>query len=374
MSSFHGAMFLTVGVAVVGQPRFWAIADGVALTLLFLNVLVLVAVQARRLRQYFRTRRAKQFHARVEEILGELDPATRARDPQWLRTQIGSFDELERPIAATMLIERMKPASEEERLQTLAVLREAGAVDSLVHSTARGLPWRRALATRTLGWLGAEETVPVLIERLSDQNRYVRESAVRALGRIGDSVALPSLAELFRSPGRVGPGVVYDALAAVGPEAEPVFADGLGSELASVRVASCFGVAVLSEPERARRLLEPSLGDGAAPVRSAAAESLGQIGGEHLPEALARAARDEQAAVRTAATGALGSYDDPRGVALAVNALLDPDRDTAVRAGESLVRLSRGYLAGEAAGHALRREESTWPVERALTLSSLGVV
>ena len=93
----------------------------------------------------------------------------------------------ERPIAATMLIERMKPASDEERLQTLAVLREAGAVDSLMHSTARGLPWRRALATRTLGWIGADETVPVLIERLSDRNRYVRESAVRALGRIGDS-------------------------------------------------------------------------------------------------------------------------------------------------------------------------------------------
>ena len=142
----------------------------------------------------------------------------------------------------------------------------------------------------------------------------------------------------------------------------------------SVRVASCFGVAVLSEPERARRLLEPLLGDGAALVRSAAAQSLGQIGGERLPDALAHATRDEQAAVRSAATGALGSYDDPRGVALAVNALLDPDRDTAVRAGESLVRLSRGSLAGEAARHALRREESAWPVERALTLSSLGVV
>ena len=371
--SFH-AMLLALGVVVDDQPWFWAVADGVALTLLVLNVLVLVAVHARRLRQYLRTRHAKQFHERLEEILGELDPATRGRDPQWLRTEIGSFDELERPIAATMLIERMKPASEEERLQTLAVLREAGAVDSLGRSAARGLPWRRALAVRTLGWIGAEETVPVLVERLSDQNRYVRESAVRALGRIGDSLALPSLAELFRSPGRVGAGVVYDALVAFGPEAEPVFVDGLGSEIASVRVASCFGVAARSEPESARRLLEPSLSDEAAPVRSAAAESLGQVGGERLPDALAQAMGDEQAAVRSSAAGALGSYDDPRGVALAVNALLDPDRDTAVCAGESLVRLSRGLLAGEPARHALRREESAWPVECALTLSSLGVV
>ena len=131
-------MFLAVGIAVANQPWFWAVADAVALTLLFLNVLVLVAVHARRMRQYFRTRRAKQFHARIEEILGELDPATRARDPQWLRTQIGTFDELERPIAATMLIERMKPASEEERLHTLAVLREAGTVDSIARSTDAG--------------------------------------------------------------------------------------------------------------------------------------------------------------------------------------------------------------------------------------------
>ena len=367
-------MFLIAGVAAAEQPWPRAIAGVVVLTLLFLNVLVLVGVHARRLRQYFRTRRAKQFHGRVEEILAELDPATRVRDPRWLRAQIGGFDELERPIAATMLVERMKPASEEERLQTLAVLREAGTVASLARSTARGLPWRRALAIRTLGWIGAEETVPVLIERLSDRNRHVRESAVRALGRIGDPLALPSLAELFRSPGRVGPGVIYEALVAFGPEAEPVFVDALGSEIGSVRVASCFGVAVLSEPESARRLLEPLLGDGAVPVRSAAAESLEQIAGERLPDALAHATRDERATVRSAATGALGSYDDPRGVELAVNALLDPDRDVAVRAGESLVRLSRGPLAGEAARLALLREESAWPVERALTLSSLGVV
>ena len=374
MSSFQGAMFLTIVIAVAEQPWFWVSADAIALTLLVLNGLVLIAVHARRLRQYFRTRRATQFHVRVEEILGELDPATRERDPRWLRAQIGGFDELERPIAATMLIERVKPASEEERLQTLAVLREAGAIDSLVRSAARGLPWRRALATRTLGWIGAAETVPVLIERLSDRNRYVRESAVRALGRIGDSVGLPSLAELFRSPGRVGPGVVYDALLALGPEAEPVFVDALGSEIVSVRVASCFGVAGISEQEHARRLLEPMLGDEAAVVRIAAAQSLGQIGGERLPEAFAHAVRDEHAAVRSAATRALGSYDDPRGVTVAVNALLDPDRDTAVGAGESLVRLSRGSLAGEAAGCALRQEASAWPVERALTLSSLGVV
>jgi len=56
--------------------------------------------------------------------------------------------------------------------------------------------WRRALAVTTLGWAGAEETVPVLIGRIGDRSRYVREAAVRALGRVGDPEVLPLLGEL----------------------------------------------------------------------------------------------------------------------------------------------------------------------------------
>jgi HEAT repeat protein len=365
-------MTVVLGLAEAKQPWFWGIADVVALALLLLNVLLLVAVHLRRLRQYARGRREKRFRAQVEEVLAEVDPNTSTRDPRWLRGRISRFDELERPLAATMLIERMRPASDEERERTLEVLREAGAIDTIVDSSKRRMPWRRALAIRTLGWIGANEAVPVLIEHLSDRNRYVRESAIRALGRIGDSRALTPLGDLLRSPGRAGGGVVYDALIAFGREAEPVFAGALGSGIESVRVASCFGVAGLSEPVVARRLLEPLLDDTAAPVRSAAAESLAQVGGELIPEGLARASRDEQPTVRSAAAGALGAYDDPRAVELALNALLDPNRDTAVRAGEALVRLSRRPHAAEAATQALKRSEAAWPVERALILASLG--
>ena len=367
-------MAVVLGLAEAKQPWFWGSAGVVALVLLLLNVFLLVAVHLRRLRQYARSRRQRAFRGHVEDVFAELDPTTSVRDPQWLGTQLSSFGELERPLAATVLIERLRPASEEERERALEVLREAGAVELIVRSTRRRLPWRRALAIRTLGWIGADEAVPVLIDRLSDRNRYVRESAVRALGRIVDSRALPFLGELFRSPGRTGSGVVYDALIAFGTEAEPVFAGALRSQIESVRVASCFGVAALSEPEVARGLLEPLLADSAAPVRSAAAESLGQVGGDLMPQALARASRDEQPTVRRAATGALGAYDDPRAVELALNALLDPDRDTAVRAGEALVRLSDRPHAAEAATQALRRSEAAWPVERALVFASLGGV
>jgi HEAT repeat protein len=363
-----------LGLAEAKQTWFLEITGITALTLLVLNVALIVVVHAGRLRRRFRGGRARRFRVRVEEMLRELDQEDVARDPGWLGKRVGEFDELQRPIAAVMLIERLRPASEEERERTLEVLREAGAVDLIVRSSGRRLPWRRALAVRALGWLGAEEAVPVLLERLSDRNRYVRESAVRALGRIGDDRALPYLGDLHRSPGSVGPGVVYDALIEFGSAVEPVFAGALRSALESVRVASCFGVAAVAAPNEARPLLEPLLADGSARVRAAAAESLAQVGGGLIPEALARASRDQEQAVRAAAVGALGSFDDPRAVDYALNALLDPDRDTAVRAGESLVRLSRRPNAGPAAAAALQRSRPAWPVERALTFASLGVV
>jgi HEAT repeat protein len=272
------------------------------------------------------------------------------------------------------LIERLRPASEEERRQILELLREVGAIDLLVGSTRRWMPWRRALAVRTLGWVGADETVPLLVERAaSDRSRGVRESAVRALGRIKDARALPLLGDLLRLPGRVGPGVVYDALVSLGHPAESTFAGALRSGAETVRVAACYGVAALAEPETVRRELEPLLRDPAPSVRAAAAESLGRAGGARLPQVLARATRDEFPAVRKAATVALGSYDDPYAVELALNALLDPDRDTAIRAGETLVRLSRRPVAATRAAQALA-ETAAWPVERALIFDSLGAL
>jgi HEAT repeat protein len=356
-------------------PRFWLVADIVTLVLVVLNVLLIVAVHGRRLRQWVRGRRERAFRLRLEQILAEFDPRTARHDHAWLRRQVAGFDELERPLAAVALIERMHlPIGDEQREQALTLLREAGAIDTLVASTGGWMPWRRALAVRTLGWVGADETVPLLLGRArSDRSRSVRESAVRALGRIGDPRALPLLGELFRSPGQVGAGVVYDALVSFGRDAEPVFAGALRSEIEPVRVASCYGTARLAESETARRELAPLLADPAATVRAAAAAALGAVGGSRIPDGLARATRDEFPAVRKAATIALGSFDDPQAVELAVNALLDPDRDTAIRAGESLVRLSRLPASAGQATHALETA-SAWPVERALTFASLGAV
>jgi HEAT repeat protein len=365
---------MVVGLAEAQQPSFWRTASVIAFVLLTANILLVVLVHGRRIRQWFRGRRARWFEAELATILDQLQGPPEQRDPDWLRSQFGRFDELERPIAATRLIERLRPASDEEREHTLAAIRDVGAVDGILRSTRRWMPWRRALALRTLGWLGADEAVPEVLEHLDDRSRHVRETAVRALGRIGDQTTVEPLGELFRVPGRAGPGVVYDALVELGGDAATVFTGALRSDTESVRVASCFGVASLCDPPEARPLLEPLLADPSPRVRAAAAESLGRVGGRDLPDTLARASRDEEPTVRAAAAAALGSFDDPDAVGCALNALLDADRDVAIRAAESLVRLSRAPEAGSAATEALAGAQTQWPVERARVYASLGVV
>jgi HEAT repeat protein len=355
------------------QTWFWETAVLLAGILLALNLLVIVVVYSHRLRTVLRARRAKEFRARFEPIVEQIAGGELA-NPEDVRRQIAGLDEFERPIAATMLLERLRPVSPEEREAMLGLLRELGAVDLMVRGTKRWLPWRRAGSLRTLGWLGAEEGVDAALERLRDNNRYVRDASVRALGRIGDARVLPELEKLYLDPDRnVASGFAYEAVAALGPSAAPVFRQGLRSVDEHIRVSSCFGIVSTLDPEHSRPVLEQMLGDTSPAVRAAATETLGRIGGERVPAGLAQAARDYQQSVRRAAAAALGSYDDSHALELLLGALDDPDRITAVRAGESLVRLSRLPGVGAEARAAIERTDA-WPVRSARTLAAVGAL
>jgi HEAT repeat protein len=285
-----------------------------------------------------------------------------------------SLDARERPVAASMLLERLRPASPEQRAAMLELVRELDAIDPMLAGTAHRRPWRRALALKTLGWLRAKEGVPVALERLADRNRYVRDASVRALGRIADERALLELEKLYLDPDRnVSSGFAYEAVVAFGPSAEPVFRQGLRSPDETIRVCSCFGIGSTLEPGRSRALLEGMLGDASPAVRAAAAETLGRIGGEQVTPELARASRDYQQSVRRAAAAALGSYDDSLALELLLGALIDRDHITAVRAGESLLRLSRLPGVGAKTKEAMEGSDA-WPVERARILAALGAL
>lgn len=353
------------------QQWFWGATTVIVAVLFLANVALFLFVYARRLRERSRARRAARFRREWALMLDELTSGS--PDPEGLGARIGRFDELQRPIAATMLLERLGSASVAERTAVLEAMRETGATDMLLHSLRRRRPWRRALGARTLGQVGATDAVPALIERLDDRSRYVREAAVRALGRIGDERSLRPLAVLFLNPDRAGAGIVYDALLALGDAADAVFREGLASPTESVRVTSCFGVAAALEPDDARLELERMLADTAGEVRAAACETLGRVAGATTPDQLMEATRDPVPSVRRAAVAALGSYDDPRSLAPLLAALGDPERDVALRAGEALVRLGRLPATGGRARAAIAETEA-WPLETALALDSLGAV
>lgn len=354
------------------QPWFWVTTVVIVGVLLAVNVLLILMVHARRVAEGSRDYRARRFRDRADQLLADHGPGTEG-DIESARRQLSGLNALERPIAASMLIERLHVAPPEEQARTLEWLRQIGAIEVLFRSVRRRAPWRRALAIQLLGLAGADEAVPVLVERLEDRSHYVREAAVRALGQIGDARAVSALAQVFLEPGRVVAGVVYEALLAFGPLSAQVFREGLHSPNEHVRVPSAFGVGSVLDPADARSLLTPLLADQAAIVRAAAAETLGRIGGGQVTEELARASRDEERSVRRAAVSALSSYDDPQAVQLAASALDDPDRDTAMHAGETLVRLSRLSRAGPIA-KAAAADRQAWPIERARILASLGVV
>jgi HEAT repeat protein len=134
-----------------------------------------------------------------------------------------------------------------------------------------------------------------------------------------------------------------------------------------------FGVSSVLESSPATGRLERMLGDESPLVRASAAQMLERVGSGSVPAGLACATHDEQRSVRRAAVSALASYDDPQALELALHALDDRDRDAAIRAGETVVRLSGLPRVGADARRALTTWDS-WPLERARVLASLDTV
>ena len=94
----------------------WETMLAITLVLVALNVLLIVLVHGRRIRQSLRRGRERRFQAQLDEVMAKLDHPTSPRDRLWLRWQLAGFDELEQPLAAVALIERLRPASAEERV------------------------------------------------------------------------------------------------------------------------------------------------------------------------------------------------------------------------------------------------------------------
>ena len=92
------------------ESWFWETAAIGAGVLLLLNLLLMVIVFGRRGYELVRTRRLKAFRGPFDRLIDEI-AAGRLSDPEEARRQVASLDASERPLAASMLLERLRAAT-----------------------------------------------------------------------------------------------------------------------------------------------------------------------------------------------------------------------------------------------------------------------
>jgi hypothetical protein len=154
-----------------------------------------------------------------------------------------------------------------------------------------------------------------LIAALDDEDWFVRRSAGRALGEVGDGSAIEPLIEQ-RADGRSEVRrAAARALAKLGEPRWSAYVDGGQGDFE--RLATC-------DDRRAIWPMKRGLTRGDWLTRRSAAQAPGTIGGPGAAETLIRALGDEHSEVRKAAAGALGQLRDW----CALTHLLDLLRDT----------------------------------------------
>ena len=167
--------------------------------------------------------------------------------------------------------------------------------------------------------------VRALEQCLEDPDSLVRGSAVRALGEIKDSTAIPALAQAFENADDSYRDDIARGLAGMKQNDLLALTDllmGLQSSEARAGVAWALG---LKGDQRAVRLLQAFLMDGEPLVRSSAARALGELASPETGALLLPFLEDPDARVRASTEASLGRCQDPELVNPVMSLLDDPD-------------------------------------------------
>ncbi len=176
----------------------------------------------------------------------------------------------------------------------------SGAVERCIENLESPNPRLRSQAVEDLGKLGAQESVPEIVEHLQeDVNTYVRSACAEALGRIGDARAIFPLMDALRDP------------------------------CSFVRRAAAIGLGQMQAKEAQGALLR-TLEDSNFYVRRAAINAVGKLGLPDLGSMLAPFLETPDPRIRRTAIIALRRLEAadtvPDMVAILESYLLNPDQ------------------------------------------------
>ncbi|MEZ5277404.1 MAG: HEAT repeat domain-containing protein [Opitutaceae bacterium] len=185
--------------------------------------------------------------------------------------------------------------------------------DELLHRLQQGDATDRAIAITYLTLTCPSQAFDPILAATGDEDKIVRERAVRALGKFADPRAGPTLIAALSDPDR---SVRREAATALIMVRDPRATSALCRILrtdddADVRRMAVRALGCLPSAEAAEAL-EDALQDPFSWVRSEAATSLVSIGRESSVEPLIKALQDGDDQVRAQAAAALGAIADPR--------------------------------------------------------------
>lgn len=221
----------------------------------------------------------------------------------------------------------------------------------------------RASAARALGEIGAQSSLPFLLEALYDTELIVRTEAVTSLGTLKMPSAIGALLDMARRHPEMPAALLSNALTACSVECFDIFdasmpdrplldagdADSFLNEI--THLDSAAAVQALPEWFEDDELSEAlsRLQDADVEARAAAARRLAQFQVQRAVEALTSlAAHDPEPAVRSAAVTSLGEIEHESVFAPVLIAFADEAREVRAAAARSLSRMSfdrsEGYV------------------------------
>jgi HEAT repeat protein len=200
-----------------------------------------------------------------------------------------------------------------ESLTRIATYFEAsGGVDAQLSLLRRHPAWRRATAAFRLGDMRSGRAIPALTHALDDRSRDVRMAAVRSLGFLGAVDTIEPLVAAGVS-GRVPRDVVGLALFDIGPPAVDRLVELSSHPDPEMRADAITLIGVLGTAGDADTMLD-HLADPSADVRASTASALGRLGAAAARDALITALDDRVPAVCASAAHALGQIGGRRAV------------------------------------------------------------
>jgi HEAT repeat protein len=183
-----------------------------------------------------------------------------------------------------------------------------------------------------VGYLQADN-VDDLIQRLNQENVYVRMQAAKRLGDIGDARAVQPLIAVLNDE-KAGIRAA-DALVQIGKSSVEPLIVTLKSKSPIARRNAAIALGKIGDIRGVNSLIY-ALRDNDLIVRRNAAQALGEIRNTRAVEPLINALTDKVPIVRRYAASALGEIEDKRAVSALIGALTDNDAIVRINAATAL--------------------------------------